>query len=525
MSEENAENLIILEDLLPTGEGRFGSVQEFIVPRNGRYRIEAVGAQGGTGARDGEGGRGARISSNFNLQAGEILHIAVGHHGIDSPETPSGGGGTFLAKKIESYRFLQLSNSQGLLPEFSPLSVESAKIRSIMKIDTQDNIRLVDTPNDESFSIYISNRRMSFNSYWASMHYNSDLALLPIQGWAETIWDIDFLNGVIRFLLNGQEVDSWSFSPFEVPVSSLNLFSRGNSNIFDGKIRELDIEIDGTLFSRYRAEDFENGVLQDSSGNERNVSLSGTVIQDEEDNYLPLLVAGGGGGFGVGTVNVETYQERAHAHLEEWGKDGYGGSSWGSGGVSGGGGGGASSRGQGGGGFFGNAEGGSQTFGGISFVNGALGGNGNGITDGGFGGGGAVDQSTSWGATGGGGGYSGGGGAYSSSNNDSAVGGGGGSFSAGIGTEGEPAFNVGHGYLRIFVPAMRRTGRAVTEGGSPVDYVVVFSGNWDLASEIIPDSSGNWEFYFPTGIPTYITYLAAEHQPKTHGPYVFEEDQ
>ena len=50
----------------------FSGVQLWTVPRNGEYRIEAIGASGGYGEDSiiKAGGRGARVIGNFNLTKG-----------------------------------------------------------------------------------------------------------------------------------------------------------------------------------------------------------------------------------------------------------------------------------------------------------------------------------------------------------------------------------------------------------------------------------------------------------------------
>lgn len=80
-------------------------IQEWTVPTNGSYVIEAWGARGGyTGSCSLLGGtlchgaNGARIKGTFNLTQGEILRIAVGQMGEDYSSGGGGGGGTFVAK-------------------------------------------------------------------------------------------------------------------------------------------------------------------------------------------------------------------------------------------------------------------------------------------------------------------------------------------------------------------------------------------------------------------------------------------
>jgi len=70
-------------------------IQQWIVPTTGTYRIDALGAQGGSiGAYS--GGLGARIRGDFSLTAGDVLQIIVGQTGIGAGAGSGGGGGSFV---------------------------------------------------------------------------------------------------------------------------------------------------------------------------------------------------------------------------------------------------------------------------------------------------------------------------------------------------------------------------------------------------------------------------------------------
>ncbi|GEM_PF-962331 len=77
-----------------------GGIQYWIVPTSGSYQIEAFGGQG----YGPFGGRGAHISGEFNLVAGDTLKILVGQeagHYLNYPATTynhqyGGGGGSFV---------------------------------------------------------------------------------------------------------------------------------------------------------------------------------------------------------------------------------------------------------------------------------------------------------------------------------------------------------------------------------------------------------------------------------------------
>ncbi len=90
-----------------------GGIQEWTVPSNGTYRIEAQGARGGDG-NNGSGGAGARIITDIDLSINDKLRILVGQHGGDrgsgSNLTGAGGGGTFVTKYVATLSSTQQSD-------------------------------------------------------------------------------------------------------------------------------------------------------------------------------------------------------------------------------------------------------------------------------------------------------------------------------------------------------------------------------------------------------------------------------
>ena len=74
-------------------------IQEWTVPADGNYSIEALGASGGNGIIGGSGGTilnfgsGAHIKGNFDLNAGDVLKIIVGQAGKSQTNSGGGGGG------------------------------------------------------------------------------------------------------------------------------------------------------------------------------------------------------------------------------------------------------------------------------------------------------------------------------------------------------------------------------------------------------------------------------------------------
>lgn len=75
-----------------------GGIQSWTVPATGTYTITATGAQGASGDSGFVGGRGAQLSGQFNLTAGQVLQLVVGQQGVgqSSGTNGGGGGGTFV---------------------------------------------------------------------------------------------------------------------------------------------------------------------------------------------------------------------------------------------------------------------------------------------------------------------------------------------------------------------------------------------------------------------------------------------
>ena len=75
-------------------------IQQWVVPVTGNYTIEAFGASGGDVTANNQGGLGAHMSGNFQLQAGQTLNMMVGQMGglpsDDWNHGGGGGGGTFV---------------------------------------------------------------------------------------------------------------------------------------------------------------------------------------------------------------------------------------------------------------------------------------------------------------------------------------------------------------------------------------------------------------------------------------------
>ena len=69
-------------------------IQQWTVPADGSYAIEAKGASGGK--FNGNAGKGAKLSGRFDLNASQVLNIIVGQEGLVNQNRGGGGGGTFV---------------------------------------------------------------------------------------------------------------------------------------------------------------------------------------------------------------------------------------------------------------------------------------------------------------------------------------------------------------------------------------------------------------------------------------------
>ena len=91
----------------PTGTGRTGTIQTYVVPLTGSYLIKAAGAKGGThvttyGNYPGLfcGGNGAIMQGKFYINSGTQLNIVVGHRGGNSVEVQDGESTTQTASSL-----------------------------------------------------------------------------------------------------------------------------------------------------------------------------------------------------------------------------------------------------------------------------------------------------------------------------------------------------------------------------------------------------------------------------------------
>ena len=82
--QESIGQVFTFGDKTEEYDGISGKYEEFTVPYTGYYRLEVWGAQGGSGAGLGLGGKGGYSSGYVKLQKGEKLYVYVGGKGHDA---------------------------------------------------------------------------------------------------------------------------------------------------------------------------------------------------------------------------------------------------------------------------------------------------------------------------------------------------------------------------------------------------------------------------------------------------------
>ncbi|MFL3001762.1 MAG: hypothetical protein ACJZ0Y_06325 [Cytophagales bacterium] len=75
-----------------------GGIQSWTVPYTGTYTITVYGAQGAIGSSSSSkaGGKGAKISGQFNLTKDDVIKILVGQQGLEGDYMGGGGGGSYV---------------------------------------------------------------------------------------------------------------------------------------------------------------------------------------------------------------------------------------------------------------------------------------------------------------------------------------------------------------------------------------------------------------------------------------------
>jgi len=93
-------------------------IQQWTVPADGDYEIEARGAEGGQGTA-GQGGQGATIKATIPLVAEEKINIIVGQNPDASGEGGGGGGGSFVWKELNAQPLVIAGGGGGGADTFS----------------------------------------------------------------------------------------------------------------------------------------------------------------------------------------------------------------------------------------------------------------------------------------------------------------------------------------------------------------------------------------------------------------------
>lgn len=98
-----------------TGTGKIGTFLHFNVSLSHKYKITAYGAQGGTdsGGNGQPGGKGAKISAEFDLEKGQVLKILVGQKGGDGDGIGGGGGASHVAIDNGDDTYIPLVSAAG----------------------------------------------------------------------------------------------------------------------------------------------------------------------------------------------------------------------------------------------------------------------------------------------------------------------------------------------------------------------------------------------------------------------------
>ena len=97
-------------------------IQEWTVPADGVYTIEAWGAMGGVGLNS-AAGLGARMRSDFTLTQGTVLKILVGQQPAATGSRgygAGGGGGTFVVTGTSTAKIIAGGGGGGSHSNYSP---------------------------------------------------------------------------------------------------------------------------------------------------------------------------------------------------------------------------------------------------------------------------------------------------------------------------------------------------------------------------------------------------------------------
>ena len=103
--------------------------QQWVVPATAAYRIAAFGAQGGSMSSSLQGGQGASIRGDFNLQQGDVLSVLVGQVGTPAGDGAGGGGGSFVlvGSTVNATNILVIAGGGGGANSYSDFSGQDGR--------------------------------------------------------------------------------------------------------------------------------------------------------------------------------------------------------------------------------------------------------------------------------------------------------------------------------------------------------------------------------------------------------------
>lgn len=94
-------------------------IQKWTAPFTATYQIEAWGASGGSVGTQNIGGKGAYVTGEYALNAGDILYILPGQMGQSKAYSDwggGGGGGTFVTRRVASSSYLLKPTNEYVTP-------------------------------------------------------------------------------------------------------------------------------------------------------------------------------------------------------------------------------------------------------------------------------------------------------------------------------------------------------------------------------------------------------------------------
>lgn len=449
--------------------GRYGDPQRFVIPRDGRYRLTAFGAQGGRSWGSPVGGLGAKMSGEFDLLAGTELSFIVGQAGFtyEDDDRPSGGGATIVM--VNKPGQLEIGTRGVVLSLNNTLEGKTQTLMQRLEALGHE-LTVIHRADVETFDF--SGFDYVFVSYWANTYSDFPGSALVSALPLHVISQDRYFSRNALLMSDGSDRETLSNVKLWCPLHPLaDWFNSRSPALFEdasslyghvlGEVRPGTFAVlasyghDDEIFW---ADRMENGFLR------RHIGPRDWYKGTEEDYELfdqaflcrapssddILLIAGGAGACHAPSVPSAAALALAHGHVGPDGNDGLGSWSFGAGGVAGHSGepsiDGSYFAGGGAGLWFG----GSESADGGALIYDAEGGHGyTNMAVGGFGGGGCVRRISTESYAAGGGGYGGGGGGAGYPDGDESAGGGGGSLNQGENQDNQTGARAGAGLFRV----------------------------------------------------------------------------